>query len=199
MSQSNEHSIPDLKRLSNAANYHGLRMLVYFSVFAAMDAWYEVSALLLANALSVIAALIVGAYLSGIFHEWGHFVGARISKSRSPIVRKPKGTFMFGFDMKKNTSDQFLWMSLGGPLGNLLLVVLVYVLLPIDSFGRAALLAMIIGKLVAVIVFEGPIIFRTFKGGDPQIELDKQLDNGALDKGQKAGYLATALLWVLVI
>jgi len=90
-------------------------------------------------------------------------------------------------------------MSLGGPLGNLLLVVLVYVLLPIDSFGRAALLAMIIGKLVAVIVFEGPIIFRTFKGGDPQIELDKQLDNGALDKGQKAGYLATALLWVLVI
>jgi len=192
-------SIPDALRLKNVSQYHSLRMMAYISVFAAMDTWYQVSSLLLAQVLSVIAGLVVAAYLSGIFHEWGHFLGARLSKSRSPIVQKPKGVFMFGFNMQQNTSDQFLWMSIGGTMGNLFLVALIYALIPIDSLGRAALLAMAMGKLVTVIVFEAPIILGTIKGGQPQVELDKQLDSGALDKGQVAGYFAAALFWVLAI
>lgn len=195
MSASEITSISDSQRLKQVSGYHGLRMMLYFSVFAAMDAWFEVSSLVIANILSIVAALIVGTYLSSIFHEWGHFIGARISKSRSPMVRKPKGIFIFGFDMKNNTPNQFLWMSIGGPLGNLTLISLVYFLIPFDNFGRTALFALVVGKLVAVIVFEGPIILRAFLGGNPQEELDKQLGNGAIDIGQISGYLVTALVW----
>ena len=97
-------SMPDKQRLKQVAEYHGLRLVAYMAIFAALDAWVLASDLLIANVLSVIAALIVANYLAGIFHEWGHFCGARLAKSRSPIVPKPSGTFVFGFNMEKNTS-----------------------------------------------------------------------------------------------
>jgi hypothetical protein len=192
-------SMPDKQRLKQVAEYHGLRLVAYMAIFAALDAWVLASDLLIANVLSVIAALIVANYLAGIFHEWGHFCGARLAKSRSPIVPKPSGTFVFGFNMEKNTSKQFLAMSLGGPIANWLLVALVFILIPIDNAGRAALFAMVFGRAVGVIIFEGPIIARTMNGGLPQQELDNQLDNGSLDRSQVLGYVTAAAIWLLAV
>ena len=172
---------------------------MYFSAFAAADVWFEITALPIAALLSVVIGLITGSYLSGIFHEWGHFIGARVSKSRSPMVRKPQDEFIFGFDMERNSSSKFLSMSLGGPLGNLALVAMVFLLVPLDNIGRAALFAMVAGKLVAVLVFEGPIILRVFQGGHPQEELDRQLGNGSQDRGAVIGYIVTAVLWFLAV
>ncbi|MFT7685630.1 MAG: hypothetical protein ACI9FB_000973 [Candidatus Azotimanducaceae bacterium] len=199
MSEVKPPSLPDLQRLKQVSSYHGLRITMYLAAFGAADAWFEITALPIAGFLAIVVGLISGSYLARTFHEWGHFIGARVSKSRSPIVRIPEEEFIFGFDMVRNSSSQFLSMSLGGPLGNLALIALVFFCIPLDSIGRAALFAMVVGKLVSVLVFEGPIILRSFQGGNPQEELDRQLGNGSQDRGQVFGYIVMTLLWVLTI
>ncbi|MFT5211054.1 MAG: hypothetical protein ACI9CE_002785 [Flavobacterium sp.] len=198
MSEVKASSLPDSQRFKQVSKYHGLRVAMYFAAFAACDAWFEITTLPIAALLSVVIGLITGNYLSGIFHEWGHFIGARVSKSRSPMVRTPQDEFIFGFDMVKNSNSKFLSMSLGGPLGNFALVAMIFLLIPLDNIGRAALFAMVAGKLIAVLVFEGPIILRVFQGGNPQEELDRQLGNGSQDKGAVSGYIVTAVLWFVL-
>jgi len=193
-----KESLSDRQRLKLNVMYHGKRILAYLTAFAAMDAWVVSTSLPLAYVLSVVTALVVGHYLAGQFHEWGHFVGARVAKSHSPMVPKPSEEFVFGFSMKKTTAKQFLSMSFGGPIGNFLLVFLILVLVPLDNPGRTALFAMALGKAIGVVVFEGPIIYKTLKGGDPQQELDQQLENGSLNTGQLYGYIATTLIWLTI-
>jgi hypothetical protein len=115
------------------------------------------------------------------------------------MVPKPTGAFIFGFNFEKNTNDQFLSMSLGGPIANWLLVLLVFAFIPMDSAGRAMLLAVTLANAISVCVFELPIVKRTMDGGDPESELNAGLSNGSGDKGKVWGYGVGALVWLLVI
>lgn len=189
----------DWKRFKHVATYHGIAALALVTLWAAADTWYLATDLLIANIISILNALVAGSFLASLFHEWGHFSGARISKSYSPIVREVKNQFMFGFNFAKNNTHQFLAMSIGGPIGNWLLVILVILLVPIDNPGRVTLLAMTVAKAISVCIFEIPIILRTISGGDPQSELDTQLGNGSGDRGQVIGYIGGALLWLVAI
>ena len=189
--------ISDLKRLKNAASRHGLVALGLFLGFAAADSWYQVTGLGLASAVSVITALVAGAWLSSIFHEWGHFAGARVAKSYSPIVPDVRGIFMFGFNHSKNSRNQFLSMSLGGSVANWLLVLMVFFLIPMDSLGRGALLAMTFAKAVSVALFELPIVARVMSGKDSEASIDEALRNGSGDRGTVLGYLSGAVVWFI--
>ncbi len=189
----------DRKRLKHVATYHGIAGLALITLWAAADAWYATTGLLIANIISVLNALVAGAYLAALFHEWGHFAGARIAGAYSPIVRKVKNQFMFGFSFDKNNTSQFLSMSIGGPVANWLLVLIVFMMVPMDNPGRVALLAMAIAKAISVCVFEVPIMLRTWQGGEPKAELDEQLENGSSESGQLIGYTVGTLFWLLAI
>ncbi len=189
----------DKKRLKHVATYHGIASLSLVTLWAAADAWYTTTGLSIANVISVLNALVAGTYLAALVHEWGHFTGARISGAYSPVVREVKNQFMFGFSFDKNNKSQFLSMSIGGPIGNWLLVLLVFLFLPMDNPGRIALLAMTIARAISVCVFELPIMLRTWQGGDPKAELDEQLENGSIESGQLIGYTVGTLLWLIAI
>ena len=189
----------DWQRFKQAGTYHGIAVLALITLWAAADTWFVTTGLLLANIVSTINALVAGSFLAIIFHEWGHFAGARISKSYSPMVREVKNQFLFGFRYDRNTRAQFISMSIGGPVGNWLLVLLIFFLVPLDNLGRVTLLAIIVARAVSVCVFEVPIILRTLEGGDPQTELNNQLKGGASDQSQVLGYLAGAALWLVAI
>ena len=190
--------LTDGERFRQIGSAHGTVALALFAVFAATDAWVISTGLIISHVIATITALVVGAYLSTIFHEWGHFAGARLAKSHSPIVPKvTRSPFVFGFNFEKNSASQFISMSIGGPAGNWLLVALVFVFLPMDTPGRAALLAMVFAKAVSVCLFEVPIILSTMNGGDPKSELDTGLSNGSGDRGQVLGYIAGAVVWLL--
>jgi len=192
--------IPDKVRLQRAAKYHGTRALVYLAVFAALDAWLiTTDGLLLAQLLSVVAAYLTGSYLAGVFHEWGHFTGARLANAYSPAATKVRGAFMFGFSMTKNTAQQFLSMSIGGPTANWLLVMLVVVMIPIDNIGRIALLATVFARAISVLIFEGPIIRGVMNGGEPQAELDRRIDAGGLDSSQVYGHIILAVAFLTLL
>lgn len=191
--------VPDSERLTNAIKYHGLALLGAITLWGAADAWVQTSDLYIATIISVLNAFAAGSIMAIIFHEWGHFAGARFAKSYSPMVRKPTGTFIFGFNFAKNSRDQFISMSLGGPIGNWLLVALVFILVPMDSPGRVMLLAVTLANAISVCVFEIPILRKAMDGGDPETELNAGLANGSGDKGKVWGYGIGALVWLLVI
>jgi len=195
--------ISDWQRFKAVGKVHGIAFLAAVTLFGAADAWVMTSDLLLAQLISVLNALAAGMLLATLFHEWGHFAGARLSRSYSPMVREPKNPlvnpFIFGFNFQKNSRSQFLAMSLGGITANWLLVAAVLLLVPLDTWGRAMLLAVAVARAISVIVFEGPIVYRTAKGGEPEAELDAGLSNGSGDRGQMIGFAAGAAIWLLTI
>ncbi len=189
--------LTDGQRFRSAGTRHGLVALALFLSWTAADSWYLATGLMLANLLSILTALVVGAWLASIIHEWGHFAGARLSKSYAPIVPDVRGIFMFGFNHGKNTRNQFLAMSLGGNVANWGLMLLVLMLIPIDNGGRAALLAMTFAKAVSVSLFEVPIMMRVMSGADSEQAIEDGLHNGSGDRGTVLGYVSGAAVWLL--
>ena len=142
--------------------------LAALSLWAAADTWYLVSGLGFALAVSVLDAIFVGYILGAMFHEWGHYTGAKLSGASAPRV-KPKGTslFRFNFDMATNTQRQFHWMSFGGWVFHWGLLLILVAALPFDSIGRIALVSSVFGFILYATFIETGILRQTLGGSDP--------------------------------
>ncbi|MFT7469769.1 MAG: hypothetical protein ACI8PP_003028 [Candidatus Pseudothioglobus sp.] len=191
--------LTDGQRLKLAVRNHGLALLAAVTLWAAADAWLLQSNLLLASSLAVLNAFAAMTIAATIFHEWGHFIGARLAKSYSPRVPDPRGTFIFGFNFAKNTRHQFLAMSIGGSVANWLLVLIVATCIPLDNAGRIMLFAVAVARGISVLMFEVPIMLGVMNGGEPEAELNKGESNGSGDRGQAIGYGIGALIWLVAL
>ena len=142
--------------------------LAALSLWAAADTWYLVSGLGFALAISVLDAIFVGYILGALFHEWGHYTGAKLSGASAPRV-KPKGTslFRFNFDMAANTQRQFHWMSFGGWVFHWGLLAILVLAMPFDSIGRIALVSSVFGFILYATFIETGILRKTLGGSDP--------------------------------
>jgi hypothetical protein len=194
-----EKKLTDGQRLILAVRNHGLALLAAVTLWAAADAWLLQSGLILAWGLAVLNAFAAMTIAATIFHEWGHFIGARLAKSYSPMVPDPRGSFIFGFNFAKNTQRQFLAMSIGGSVANGLLVLIVFTCVPMDNAGRITLLAVAVARAVSVLMFELPIMLGVVNGGDPEAELNKGETNGSGDRGKVVGYSIGALIWLVAL
>jgi hypothetical protein len=194
-----EKKLTDGQRLTLAVRNHGLALLAAVTLWAAADAWLLQSGLILAWGLAILNAFAAMTIAATIFHEWGHFIGARLAKSYSPMVPDPRGAFIFGFNFAKNTHRQFLAMSIGGSVANGLLVLIVFTSVPMDNAGRIMLLAVAVARAVSVLMFELPITLGVMNGGDPEAELNKGESNGSGDRGKVVGYSIGALIWLVAL
>lgn len=185
----------DMTRLRSIGAKHFAAAMAALTLWGAGDLWALSIDLLLADMVSLANAVIAGMVLAFLFHEWGHFTGARLSGAFSPVLKQPVSFFMFNFKFERNSRNQFLAMSMGGPTANWLLVILIYVLIPSDNATRILLLAVVTGVAINVSIFEIPVIFRTLAGGDPQSELQNQLDSRAPAVGRNTGIAASAIIW----
>lgn len=185
----------DNQRLGKIASRHFAAAMAALTLWGAGDLWAMSGDMMLAEFVAVANALIAGIILAFLFHEWGHFSGARLSGSFSPVLKEPVSFFMFNFKFGRNSTRQFVAMSLGGPLGNWFLVLLLLFLIPIDNPSRAMLLASTIGVALNVSIFELPIIKRTLAGGEPQKELSSQLESKMPAIGRNTGIVVGALIW----
>ena len=142
--------------------------LAVLSIWAAADTWYLVSGLGFALAISVLDAIFVGYILGALFHEWGHYTGAKLSGASAPRV-KPEGTslFRFNFDMATNTQRQFHWMSFGGWVFHWGLLAILVLAIPFDSIGRIALVSSVFGFILYATFIETGILRKTLGGSDP--------------------------------
>ncbi len=180
-----------------AAQYHGVMFMLALTAWGAADSWAISSSLLLAQGVAIINGAIAAYVMTNVLHEWGHFLGARMTAAYSPVVIEPRGFFMFRYDYDKNNDRQFLAMSLGGIIAPFVLLALILLLVPIDNPGRAALLAMTIAQTITVCTFEMPVMIRTYRGMQPKAALDQSLSAGDIDRSKVWGYTVGAVVWVL--
>ncbi|NKB99117.1 MAG: hypothetical protein GKR90_11580 [Pseudomonadales bacterium] len=138
------------------------------SLWAAADAWYQVTGLWFAQMLAVGDALLVGLLLAALFHEWGHYSGARASGAT--VCRKaPEGFSLlrFDFDYSGNDHRQFHWMTYGGHILHWSILLLLVIALPLDSLSRIALVGSVFGFVVFATFIEYNIVKDTWAGADP--------------------------------
>jgi len=117
----------------------------------------------LASALSIAAG--VGAAVCAYnLHEWGHLIGAHLTRSVYTPAKRLISPFLFSYDAEHNTRGQFLLMSLAGFAATVLFVITFVVWMPQDQqAGRIALRgALILAGLTVIIEF--PIFFRALFG-----------------------------------
>jgi hypothetical protein len=154
---------------------------------------------LLVSSVVIALSVAAGVVLSHLIHEWGHFLGAVSSRSTYTLKKKISPLF-FDFDYVKNNSRQYLWMSAGGPAGNVLLIALTTLLLPIDTVAQQWLLATMIGQLVYVLVLEGPVSLGILAGKNPVEVLATHFGQGTplFQRSLLAG-IGTALLSATVL
>ena len=178
---------------------HGLIFVTALSLWAAIDAWRLVSGLAFASGFSVFASIVFGIAMAHILHEWSHFLGAYFSGSDYTVKEKPAPLF-FDFDYKNNSQRQFLSMSVGGTVGNILFLIAIYFALPLDSFGRMMLLAVAIGMTFYVSVIEFPVIKLACSGKSAMESLIEHLGQGQaiLNMALLSG-LVTAIISFLLI
>lgn len=109
------------------------------------------------------AGLLLG-LVGYLAHEWGHLLGARLSRSTLQLPRSAATVFTFFYDTERNSPKQFLAMSFGGFAASGVIVALYVSLLPLDALSsRVALLATALGVL-ATVVLEFPVAWRVYRG-----------------------------------
>ena len=186
------------KRLAKVGKEHAAFVLGSLTLWGASDFWAAESELILALTLALINSIVAGTIVASILHEWGHFLGAKLSGSNAPLLEKTFSFFFFNFKDEGNTKGQFLKMSLGGPIANWSLVVAFFFLLPLETWSQVLFLATLLSIAVSVSIFEVPVMLR-IREGEPSEIIQKRLEEAGSSPrniGILAGALG-ALFWIL--
>ncbi len=143
-------------------------------------------------------AFLCGLGLSHIIHEWCHYAGAALA--RSTIILKPViHPLFFDFDFPANTPRQFLCLSLGGLVGNFLLLGILVVYAPAHDLVMTSLLAAVLGQLVFVLLLELPVSLEVLAGKDPLQALTDHFGQGGplFLRAGIGGVVTSALVFLL--
>ena len=183
-------------RLARLASTHALVFVVALSLFAAADSWSTITGLGIATVLCVVTGALAGITLTTLVHEWFHYLGARYSGAAYDIPHK-QGLFLYNWDFTHNSVRQFLIMSVAGSVGGILALSILWISVPADSWGRAALQGGAIASVVFAAFIEWPVIRRVRISRDPLAQLSK-IDQRVLSRSfvvsSIAGVLMTAFL-----
>jgi len=186
----------DAAPVGRLARRDGGIALAALSLFAAADAWAGVSGLALAKLLAFVDGAVVGVVLGSLAHEWGHFGGARLSGGIAP-TRDIRSLFpIFDLDLVRSDPRAFRAMSVGGNVAHWAVPLAVVLFVPLDTAGRAALLAGSFGFAVSASATELPIIQRAFSGASP-VESFRGLSGDKIRRDRWIGAAAGLLLFVL--
>jgi len=116
--------------------------------------------------IAAIVGFTAGLQANGIFHEWGHFIGARILGGNVPTNPWNKLFPMFHFDMASNSHRQFMGMSIGGTVTEFLFPLGLLVVLGTGDLVTKGLVAGAFAAAILGILTEGPVIKRAIIMGD---------------------------------
>ena len=110
------------------------------------------------------AAGVMTAVCGYLAHEWGHFAGARLSRSIVHLPTQVAAVFLFNFDSERNSRAQFVAMSCGGLLTSTLVFAWLLRILPAHANSSRVALALVGLGLAATMVLEVPIAWRVARG-----------------------------------
>ena len=159
--------------LSKHALIHTGVILVAFLAFIAISKYLFLHVPHGRDICAHLAAILLGAVTTAIFHEWSHLIGAKIGRSAYTIPRK-SGVFIFEWNFAQNSVGKFYIMSVSGSIGGLLSVFVLSKALPDTGMPYnntvmvAAFSAFVFGAAI-----EWPVLYRTLTSKDPYAELEK--------------------------
>jgi len=167
------------------------------TLWGTADLWAESTGLGLATLVSVVNGILVGAGITGLAHEWGHFVGARLSGATAPLAPAKGFLPLYDFDFQKSEVSQFQAMSIGGHVPTWGLVLLLAWALPLDSPGRIALVSAAVGFSLFASVVEFPVMSRV-SGGMAPLESLSKIDRQTFTTAALSGAVGALLLAALL-
>ena len=168
-----------------------------FSLFAAADTWYILTGSGFAGVLSVLDGLVVGAGVTALAHEWGHYSGARWTGADLPLKSVSSFPQVFGFDYMQCEPRHFMGLSVGGNVDHWLMVVLIAVFVPLGTVGQVALLSGAVGFAVFGSTVEFPVIARARQGASP-LESLSVIHSNFVQRNGAMGLAAAALVFLVV-
>lgn len=156
---------------------HGIVALLLAFTLALTNAWEQTANNDYASFMAAVWAFLCGLGLSHIIHEWCHYAGARLGRSVHTLKAQTHPLF-FDFDLAANSSRQFLCLSLGGLVGNLMLLALLLSLPITGSIVMTSLLAAVLGQLVFVLMLELPVSVEVIAGKAPLPAITDHFEQG---------------------
>jgi hypothetical protein len=177
---------------------HGVVALFLVYTLALTEAWEQTSSNNYTSAMAAAWAVVCGLGLSHIIHEWCHYAGARLASSVHTLKPQVHPLF-FDFDLEANSSRQFLCLSLGGLVGNVLLLAVLMSFPATGSIVMTGLLASVVGQFVFVLMLELPISVEVVAGKEPLAAItDHFKQGGPLFLRAGLGGVAAAVLVFLL-
>ena len=132
------------------------------ALWGGADAWATTSGLAVALVTSVGSALIAGWIIASLMHEWGHYLGAKLSRSKAPRIKAPGLLFFrYNFDLVNNSLGQFTSMSVAGSLAHWGVFAAALLLLPMATLAQTAFISSTFAFAIFASIVEWPIIART--------------------------------------
>jgi membrane protein YdbS with pleckstrin-like domain len=97
-------------------------------------------------------------------HEWGHLTGAVATGAVVHAPRQLIHQFLFHFDGKQNSRQQFVGMSIGGLAASVAVLILLLQVLPLSTWSAKIALGIIIFGIIVTFLREVPEAWRVHRG-----------------------------------
>ena len=135
-----------------------LLLLLDAAVLATASLWLSIPAAI----ISFIACYL----LCYVVHEWGHYLGARLSGITMPLL--PYKGFLLGqFQIEQYSRRQYLWLSWGGDLGHVFVTLIAtWMFLFSPGLVTGAFCLGGVGFTVQALAVDQPIIWKVTAGAD---------------------------------
>lgn len=190
----------DIARMKKIGSFHFAMVMGALTMWGAAETWAQSTGWALAQAVAIGNALVAGFIIPSTLHEWGHFTGARLSGSVSPVHDEAQNHFaMFEFKMDENDTKQFAWMSWGGILAPWVPVFIAAAVVPLSLTSGAVLFAALVSKAIATAAFEVPITLQALRTGEPGKALTESVVGGGLTRGRQIGQIAGIVCLAIVL
>ncbi len=127
--------------------------------------------------LSDVSGVVVGVLLGVsvfLLHEWGHLIGALLMRSKVMAPARLSSVYVFSFDSKNNSRQQFLVMSVTGFLMTGVCLWAVYALLPEDQLATRVVRGIVLFLTSLTVFLEFPaVIWACVRSDLPPVETFK--------------------------
>ena len=106
-----------------------------------------------------------------LLHEWSHYLGAVLTQAKFNMARALYSPFLFSFDSKANSRQQFLDMSWPGFAATFTCLVILYLYRPDTLWAEVAWIAALTLSAFTLVV-EGPIfLWALIRREIPAVEI----------------------------
>ena len=106
------------------------------------------------------------------FHEWSHFMGGRFAGAVMEPAKSLWSPFLFSFDSKANSLQQFHSMTLPGFIATVIYLLAFLAWLPEEPLWARVALGFGVGLASLTVIIEGPIaLYSMLKRKIPVVEI----------------------------